>query len=367
MLQRLYVHNFRCLENFELSLKGLSSALLIGKNGSGKSTIASVLEIFQQIGRGTNRVGSLIKPKDFAFGRTQVPIRLELEVVIEDRIYQYALAFELPAHFREPRVSEEKLLVEGNSIYSRQEAQVTLASRDREVQFLVDWHLVALPVIQEQSEQDPLHSFKIWLARLIVLGPIPSLVKGESKAETLEIQKECLNFGDWFSGLLSRYPAAYTQIDKYLRDVMPDVQDFLNEPTGKDSKSLVVRFEAGGSTLSVNFEDLADGEKCFFICASILAANRYYGPLFCFWDEPDNYLSLPEVGHFVTELRRSFKNGSQILTTSHNEEVIRRFSNENTFFLERKSHLEPTLTRLLSDLPISGDLVDSLIRDAIQL
>ncbi len=218
MLQRLYVHNFRCLENFELSLKGLSSALLIGKNDSGKSTIASVLEIFQQIGRGANRVGSLIAAKDFAFGRTQVPIRLELEVVIEGRIYQYALAFELPAHGREPRVSEEKLLVEGNSIYSRQEAQVTLASRDREVQFLVDWHLVALPVIQEQSEQDPLHSFKIWLARLIVLGPIPSLVKGESKAETLEIQKECLNFGDWFSSLLSRYPASYTQIDKYLRD-----------------------------------------------------------------------------------------------------------------------------------------------------
>jgi hypothetical protein len=32
MLQRLYVHNFRCLENFELTMKEMSSALLIGKN-----------------------------------------------------------------------------------------------------------------------------------------------------------------------------------------------------------------------------------------------------------------------------------------------------------------------------------------------
>ncbi|MFN5815503.1 MAG: ATP-binding protein, partial [Pseudanabaena sp.] len=74
-----------------------------------------------------------------------------------------------------------------------------------------------------------------------------------------------------------------------------------------------------------------------------------------------------EVGHFVTALRRSFKNSGQILVTSHNEEAIRKFSNENTFILDRKSHLEPTLIRLLSDIPINGDLVDTLIRGDIEL
>ncbi|MFN5954940.1 MAG: AAA family ATPase [Dolichospermum sp.] len=39
MLQRLYLNNFRCLENFELTIKEMSSALLIAKNGVGKSTI----------------------------------------------------------------------------------------------------------------------------------------------------------------------------------------------------------------------------------------------------------------------------------------------------------------------------------------
>ncbi len=56
MIQRLYVHNYRCLENFELNLKGQQSALLIGKNGVGKSTIASVLEVFQSVSRGVNGV-----------------------------------------------------------------------------------------------------------------------------------------------------------------------------------------------------------------------------------------------------------------------------------------------------------------------
>ncbi len=126
-------------------------------------------------------------------------------------------------------------------------------------------------------------------------------------------------------------------------------------------QSMVVRFEANNTTMSVDFNDLSDGEKCFFLCAVVLAANKYNGPLFCFWDEPDNYLSLSDVGHFVMLLRRSFKNSGQILATSHNEEAIRKFSSENTFLLDRKSHLEPTLIRLVSEVSISGDLIDNLI------
>ncbi|MBD2410209.1 ATPase [Nostoc calcicola FACHB-389] len=374
MLQRLYIHNFRCLENFELPIKGMSSALLIGKNGAGKSTIGIALEVLQKISRGINRMRelenlNLISPKDFARGRSDVPIRFEIEVLLDDKLYKYVLALELPEKFKELRVFEEQLLVLGDPIYSRKEAQVTLhnSSQNREAQFLVDWHLVALPIIQEQSETDPLHIFKTWLGRTIILSPLPTLMTGESNGETLEPKPDASNFGEWISGLLSRYPAAYTQVDKYLREVMPDIQDFLNEQIGKDSKNMIVRFEANNANLSIDFKDLSDGEKCFFLCAVVLAANKFYGPLFCFWDEPDNYLSLSEVGHFVTSLRRSFKNSGQILVTSHNPEAIRKFSDENTLVLHRKTHLEPTLVRLLSDLSVQGDFVDALIRGDIEI
>jgi predicted ATPase len=370
MLQRLYVHNFRCLENFELVLKDLPSSLLIGKNGAGKSTIAFALEILQSIGRGINRVGQLIHTKDFSRGRSDVPIRFEIEVLLKEQLYKYILALELPKNFKAIRVLEEQLLVSGNPLYSRKGAQVNLSktSQNKEAQFLVDWHLVALPVIQEQSETDPLYIFRNWLSRMIILAPIPSLMTGESSGETLEPKRDGSNFGEWFSGLLSRYPAAYAQADRYLREVMPDIEDFQNEKIGKDAKNMIVRFESNNTEFSVDFKDLSDGEKCFFLCAVVLAANKYYSP-FCFWDEPDNYLSLSEVGHFITTLRRSFKNSGQILVTSHNEEAIRKFSDENTFILDRKSHLEPTLIRLLSEIEpsVKGDIVKSLILGDIEL
>ncbi len=371
MLQRLYINNYRCLENFDLPVKDMPSVLLIGKNGSGKSTIRFALEVLQNIGRGINRVKDLVQHKDFGWERSKIPIRLEIEVLLAGQMYRYVLAFELPEKFKELRVLEEQMLIAGIPHYTREGAQVTLykTPRNVEAKFLVDWHLVALPVIQAESGTDPLNIFKTWLAQMLLLAPIPSLMDGNSNGETLEPNWNGSNFGEWFSGVLGRYPAAYTQIDKYLREVIPDIQDIQNEVVSKDSKSLSVSFEANQATMRVYFEDLSDGEKCFFICAVVLAANKFYGPLFCFWDEPDNYLSLHEVGHLVIALRRVFREGAQIFMTSHNPEAIRKFSDENTLVLFRDSHLEPTRSKWLGDFiangELQGNLVDALIRGDI--
>lgn len=374
MLQRLYVHNFRCLENFELTLNQISSALLIGKNGVGKSTILTIFTIFNKIIQGINRMRELermglISSKDFARGRSDVPIRFEVEVLLQDKLYKYVLAWDLPENFKELRILEENLLVDGQAIYSRKEAEVTLhsTSQNCEAQFLVDWHIVALPVIQQRSVTDPLYIFKTWLDRMIILAPIPSLMTGDSHGETLQPKPDASNFGEWFSGLLSLYPAAYTQVEKYIREFMPDIQDFMNEKIGKNSKNMIVRFEANNALLSVYFNDLSDGEKCIFLGALLVAVNKFYGSIFCFWDEPENYLSLSEVGYFVTSLRRSFQGSSQIVITSHNPEAIRKFSAKNTFVLDRKSHLEPTLIRLLRDISVKGDPINYLICGDIEL
>ena len=157
-----------------------------------------------------------------------------------------------------------------------------------------------------------------------------------------------------------------SKIDDYLRQVMPDLKDIKNPPAGKDSRSLVVQFSNDQGSMNLPFEDLSDGEKCFMICAVVLAANEAYGPVLCFWDEPDNYLALSEVGHFILALRKAFQSGGQFIATSHNPEAVRSFSDENTLVLHRKNHLEPTLVRPLGAIQVSGDLVGALIRGDVE-
>jgi len=296
-------------------------------------------------------------------------MRFEIEVELDSKIYGYSIAFELPEGFKELRILGEKLEVDGKPVYAREVAQVHLSREGqvKEANFLIDWHLVALPIIQEKSAKDPLSILKQWLARMLILQPIPSLIDGISEQETLQPNRQLLDLGAWFTGLLVNTPSAYTKIDTYLKQVMPDLEDIQNPETGTDSRSLFVRFSNEQGKMRLPFKDLSDGEKSFVICALVLAANSIYGPLFCFWDEPDSFLSLEEVGHFIMTLRRAFQSGGQFVATSHNSEAIRSFSDENTLVLYRKSRLEPTIVRLLEEFQIDGELIGTLIRGDLDL
>ena len=298
-------------------------------------------------------------------------MRFEIEVELDGRTYGYSIAFEFPEGFRELRVLDEKFSVDANPVYTRELAAGTSCKNvvtTRRRSFSIDWHLVALPIIQQQSAKDPLFVFKQWLARMLILRPIPPLISGNSEDETLEPNPQVTNFGAWFAGVLANAPSAYTKIDEYLKQIIPDLEDIRNPLAGGDSRRLEVQFtsDPGPGSVCLSFEDLSDGEKCFMICAVVLAANDAYGPLFCFWDEPDNYLALSEVGHFVLALRTAFQSGGQFIATSHHPEAISRFSEENTLVLHRKSHLEPTIVRPLDELQISGDLIDALVRGDVE-
>jgi energy-coupling factor transporter ATP-binding protein EcfA2 len=372
MLQRLYVHNFRCLENFEFRPDGESSVLFIGNNGSGKSTIAKALAVLQRIGRSSNRVGELVNPSDFAQGRTDVPMRFELRARLGGRLFDFALALELPDRFKELRVLEESLHVDGVTVYSRNLAQVKLhrggtaaEAGAGDSEFSIDWHHIALPVIQDRTRTSALELLKRWLDRIVLLAPLPPLMHGEAHDESLRPTMDGSNFTEWLAGLLAQYPAAYSDICEQLQKFMPDLEQFLWLPTGRDAKVLQVEFRRGDQRLHLTFDALSDGEKCFFLGASLLAANRAYGPLLAFWDEPESHLAMAEVRHFAMALRRAFREQGQVFVTSHNEETIRSFSHENTWLLQRKSHLEPSTATRLVDLHPEGDLIHSILTDGL--
>ena len=156
MIQRFYVHNFRCMENFELPIAGKPSSLLIGKNGTGKSTIGFVLEILQRIARGTNRVGQLVKPSDFSRDRSDVPMRIEIEVKLGDALFRYELAFELPAGFRELRIAEERLSCDGRtSILGIGQKSASREATGTEKR-ISSWTGISLPCRLSRSNRSPI-------------------------------------------------------------------------------------------------------------------------------------------------------------------------------------------------------------------
>ncbi len=341
MIERLYVHNFRCLENFTLNLAGHPSAALIGKNGAGKSTVLRCLRIFQSICRGSGRIEKLISLTDFTQHRIDIPMRFEVELTLTGKRFKYAISFEWPAGFREARILYESLSVDGTDVFTRHHAEVRLSGG---APFNVDWHIFALPVIKERPEKRAIQDLKAFFATMILIAPVPVNMTGFSEEPSLELQDDSANYASCLRALLGQKPAAYSEFEKYVKMVIPDFSSIENVERGESGMQLIVKFEQQNPqrSLSVEFKTLSDGEKCFFLSAYIIASNAVGSSVICMWDEPDNHLSLSEVGQFITGLRKMANRGGQFIATTHHPETVRKFSDETTFVLTRKSHVDPT-------------------------
>ncbi len=369
MIERLYVHNFRCLENFTLDFGGQRSAVLIGKNGAGKTTVVNSLRVFQKICRGPNRVKNVIEATDFTRHDKSRPMRFEIDVALGGARFKYSVSFEWPAEFYEARITEESLLKDGVEVFSRERSQVRLAGR---AAFGLDWHVFALPVINEMPPEHSIKDIKEFFANMYLLEPIPSKAEGFSEKPETELGREAWNFASCLRALLQGKPKAYGIFDAYIRKVIPDFSSIEFKDRGKDGGSqltVLFSFEQPQQTLSLDYDALSSGEKCLMLSAYIMAANsvRSAGDsaVVCVWDEPDNHLSISEVGHFIMDMRKMTNQNGQFIATTHHPETIRTFADENTFVLTRKSHFDPTVVKPLSAFSYSGDLIHALIRDEI--
>lgn len=359
LLQRLYVHNFRCFENFEFKPEGQTASLLIGKNGSGKSSLMHTLALFQAIGRGRTRLGELVTPADFTRGRSDTPMRFEIEVLLRGKLYAYSLVLDLPHNFRELRVQHERLTLDGEPVFTRDKAEIALprkAQKRDDTLFSMDWHLVALPVIQDASTATVLQSLRDWMASMVLLSPIPQTIRSEALGSDTAPEPSARNLPDWLAELLERYPAAYSTVVEHLQQVIPDLAALRFERLGRDARALIIQFSGAAGSMELPVSALSDGEKCFFISAVLLAANQQAGPLFAFWDEPDNNIAPHEINQLMVALKRNFfHNKGQLIASSHNPQAIQCFSDDSIWVMGRRTHLEPAQIRCLDELQTGAE------------
>ena len=114
MLKKIYIHNFRCFENFQLEPAKLS--LFIGDNGTGKSSVFHVLKKIQSLINGAGKVSALFKSDDLTVWQKSVVQSFEIEIQGNDGIYEYKLAIEHEKTIPRAKIAQELLLFNGNPL-----------------------------------------------------------------------------------------------------------------------------------------------------------------------------------------------------------------------------------------------------------
>ncbi|MDR1315479.1 MAG: ATP-binding protein [Spirochaetales bacterium] len=365
MLKRLYIHNYKCLVNFEFKMDDdeyyKHSVLSIGKNGAGKTSVAEILQIFQRIGRGQANllplhednveISPVISKDSFSFGNDKVPLHLEIEAEISGHIYLYKVIFELLPGFSYLRVKEEILCIDGSQQFEREVADIHFSQR-QQAPFNFDWHSIYLPAFQarEKEENNLVGKFKHWLKRMLIISPVPRSMNAALRCRAAHLQPDCSNITDWYADLLERNPDAYGDVkSNYLKIVFPDFDGLRFEQNEFGMRYLKAYFTQEDRKTAVRFDKLADGEKCVILAALVIAANQAdHDSILCFWDEPDNFLALSEIEHFISILKKRFLQKGQIIMTTHSPETVVRFSEDNTYIFFRNDHVSPTRVKTVS-------------------
>lgn len=357
MFKKIYIHNYKCFQNFEFNLDNERSLLLLGKNGTGKSSLLNILNILRNIANNENKLGALFDKEDFK--NPESPIELDFTLDIQDVEYQYKLSVIFPKNFREPKIQTEELFEDDKMIYHRdEEGCVSLDGRD----IIIDWHSVALPLLPRYRtfNKDKIDFFKKWLSNMIVLAPIPSQISSNVYSDGGRwLEKDASNFCSWLDDIVHAEPSFYTDLVEVIKKIFPDFKE-IQFSNYRDFRKTKVFFVDKGR-LELDFKHLSDGEKLLFVFSTIITLIGYDNkPFFCFWDEPENYISIALVENLIQHFRAKveFNSNGQLFFTSHNAEVMNVFPKSNIYYMYRESHLSPSRIKNLQEE--SDNVVDLL-------
>jgi len=348
MVKRLYADNFRCLVNFELKFDRVN--LLLGGNGTGKTTVFDVLYRLQQFLDGNAKVLAVFpsteltrwqmipdpgyptqsygvspsaKQPQWESGATQ---RFELDLQAGIASYGYSLVVEHDEDRRRARIKSETLLLDGKKLFHFQEGNAELYHDDFTPgpQYPFDWTQSGVGVLQPRLDNKKLTRFRKEVQKIIIAGIHPMRMSSESREEESALSRNMENFVSWYRFLSQEHQGAMLALFEELKKVIPGFNSFSVKEAGEARVLKVMLEKPGGNgrPLLYDFSELSDGQRALIALYAVLFGLKDEG-VSLFLDEPDNFVALREIQPWLTALTDCCGEGvEQAVLISHHPEII---------------------------------------------
>jgi ABC-type cobalamin/Fe3+-siderophores transport system ATPase subunit len=349
MLTRLYATNYRCLVNFEF--KPTNKQLIIGRNGTGKTTVLDVLRMLRDI----TVPGKPIE--DYLGGETRTRWQnvaeqgFELDVKGNGGQYRYTLLVDEKGSPPRPRVKQETLDFNGKPLFRFLEGEIGLFNDLQKsiaaVKFPFDWHRPGLATVEEgRKDNTKLTWFKRWLRGLTHVQINPWAMSARSERESHDLAKDLSNFADWYRHLRLASGNAIFEALTSLRGGIPGLEALDAKEAGLDVRVLQATMRTpDGKTVNLPFSDLSEGQRTLI---------ALYVLLFCavtedstlLIDEPDNFIALAEIQPWLMKLLdRVDDQDAQVILVSHHPELLDQLAGQGGVLLDRPGGGETRVRR----------------------
>ena len=348
MLKRLYVDNYRCFVNFQLEFQELT--LLVGSNGSGKSSVLDLLSALRQLLSGKGKVSdpdvfptrSLTRWQDRTF---QV---VELTVDVEDTgDLTYRLEIEHEKESRRARITLESLTVDQQPLFEFRLGEVQLY-RDDHVpgpRYGADWSESAMARVVARPVNHRLSCFLEIMRGMSLCALDPKRFQAESASEESLLHADGGNFSSWYRHQIQERQDLAIDIVEVLRKVLDGFHSIRLEKVGSETRTFHVDFEGDNGRYPLRLDELSDGQRALIaLYALILLAGEQD---ILFLDEPDNYLALAEIQPWLVALSDACgTRPRQAILCSHHPELMDYLGGEAGVLLKRERSGGITARRL---------------------
>jgi len=372
MLTRLYATNYRCLVNFEF--KPNAKQLIIGRNGTGKTTVFDVLAMLRDIAVRGLPLETYLGGKTRTRWQDVAEQRFELDVKGNGGEYHYTLVVDLreerayargsedPLISRRdqdtkkgvlesiiprvgdafgPRVKQEELTFNGKLLFRFHEGEIGLFNDQQKpvpsVKFPLDWHRSGLATVEEgRKDNAKLTWFKRWLRGLTHVQINPWAMSARSEHESREPAKDMGNFADWYRHLRLESGDAIFEAMADLREAIPGLAALDAKEAGLDVRVLQATMRSpNGKNINLPFTDLSEGQRSLIALYVLLhCAITEDGTLLI--DEPDNFIALSEIQPWLLKmLDRVDEKDAQVILVSHHPELLNQLASQGAVLLDR--------------------------------
>jgi|SRR5579871_478651 len=335
MLTRIYIDNYRCFEKFELKLKNLS--LIMGANGTGKSTIFEVLHKIHQLVGGYTSAAHLFDQSSCTRWSRTATQTFELTFSRGEESYRYHLEIKFGTRGNAV-IATERSFIEGGKYFYQFDGEIALIQEPAD----------SIVIIPAGNNISPLSNLPTkasaprlrWLVQRIVgmwaLRPVPPLIDHVANPKDDYLEPDLRNFASWLYFLASQRPSPLKAIEKTLKETLDGFQriDFKKEGVRRFLLNLV--FKSGRrKPVEFGFNELSEGQRALVVLWTILHYIPDEDTVLCI-DEPESYLALREIQPWLNELMLQAEDGvRQVLLISHHPKVVDALASHHGIWLER--------------------------------
>jgi len=336
MITRIYIDNYKCFSNFEY--KPGQNQLLLGRNGSGKSTVFEVIRMLKALVLRGALVSDLLDVTTLTRWQRRAKQTFEIEVKAGPARYRYALVIDHGRREDACDIDEERLESSDGAdgewcpLFARFGDSATIYSDEggSVERLILDRRRTLISLLDPHRGPNRLFGFRSRMATIYCVQLEPRTMTARSEVEVAEPVPGLSDYASWYRHLAQESTRTITTLAEYLSDVLDGFESLDLKDDGGGRRVLVVHLKPeSGPAEAYRFDEISDGQRVLIALYTVAAhiavrsAPGGTGLTFCV-DEPENYLGLIELQPWIHTLGEAMDGAAiaQVLIASHHPEFI---------------------------------------------